>query len=140
MEFYLYDELKNEVYDFDEKLLKEYPNIILVKDESLGSIVLENKSINYVVKLSNIEEKELLKRVREKDIIQSKVNIYTPFLLLNFLEDKYGRDYVLKIGSRIFYIKNQKIMVENEVFLVKQNLLQYFQKQNALFAISGLKY
>lgn len=133
MEFYLFDELKSEIYEYDESLMKNFPNIILIKDEQIGSIALENQNFGYVLKLSNIEEKELLKIVKEKDIVQNNINIYTPFLLLNFLEDKYGRAYILKLGSKIFYIKDSKIVIENEAFLVKQNFLEYFQKTNALF-------
>lgn len=133
MEFYLFDESKNEIYEYDESLMKKFPNIILIKDENIGSIALENKNFDYVLKLSNIEEKQLLKIVKEKDIVQNNINIYTPFLLLNFLEDKYGRAYILKLGSKIFYIKESKLFIENEAFLVKQNFLEYFQKTNALF-------
>ena len=134
MYFYLYDELKNEIHNFDKKLLSDFPNIVLVKNENDGKLVIENKFLNYVVKFTENDKRQLFSIIDEKAVSEYKVNIYTPFLLLNFLIDKYGKNFALKLGNSVFYIKDEKLEKVNDAFLLENNLLEHFQSENKIFS------
>lgn len=133
MRIFLYNEIENKILDFDEK--EKELDLIIVKDDYTSGISLKNEHLDYNIKLNKNELEFLIKHFSKKRIIENKIFIYTPYLFLKFLEDKYGKKFVLKLRDYIFYIKDNEIVKTDTSFLLENNLVKFLQKNNAFFEI-----